>query len=184
VIARTGDPGRTARARRGVSRAQWTVWRSLLRPIFLRHRGKLTFALVGASAAVLGRVMLDLLVAAGCAAALANGLQAAVTLQLNFLANRHLTWRERVRGSRVGLLRRWGRFQLARGAGLLLCVGLFPVVAPLVGRSAAYWSLLAAAAVANFLTDSTGRSRRRAGRSPAARRGAGGAACSPWPRPC
>jgi glycosyltransferase XagB len=153
VIARSGGPRPCGQAAaRGEPRAG-TVWRSLLRPIFLRHREKLTFALVGASVAVLGRVLLDLLVAAGCAAALANGLQAVATLQLNFLANRHLTWRDRVRGSRVGLSRRWGRFQLARGAGLLLCVGLFPLAAPLVGRSAAYWGLLAAAAVANFLTD-------------------------------
>jgi cellulose synthase/poly-beta-1,6-N-acetylglucosamine synthase-like glycosyltransferase len=130
-----------------------TVWRSLLRPIFPRHREKLTFALVGASVAVLGRVLLDLLVAAGCGATIANGLQAVVTLQVNFLANRHLTWRERISGARVGLLGRWGRFQLARGAGLLVCVGLFPLAAPLVGRSVAYWGLLAAGAAANFLTD-------------------------------
>jgi glycosyltransferase XagB len=125
----------------------------LLRTIFVRHREKWLFALVGASVAVLGRVLLDLLVAAGCAAALANALQAVVTLQVNFLANHRVTWRRRVAGSDVGPVRRWGRFQLARGAGLLLSVALFPLVAPLAGRSVAYWGLLGAGAVANFLTD-------------------------------
>ena len=137
----------------GVDRAQWTVGRGLLRTILLRHQEKWLFALVGASVAVLGRVLLDLLVAAGCAATVANALQAVVTLQVNFLANRHLTWRRRVAGSGLGLMDRWARFQLARGAGLLLSVALFPLAAPVTGRSAAYWGLLGLAAVANFLTD-------------------------------
>jgi cellulose synthase/poly-beta-1,6-N-acetylglucosamine synthase-like glycosyltransferase len=119
----------------------------------LRSREKWLFALVGVSVAVFGRVLLDLLIAVGCAAALANVLQAVVTLQVNFAGNRVLTWRRRVAGSGVALWRRWGRFHVARGAGLLLCVALFPVVAPVAGRTVAYWGLFGAAAGVNFLTD-------------------------------
>jgi putative flippase GtrA len=106
----------------------------------LPSREKWLFALVGVSVAVFGRVLLDLLIAVGCAAALANVLQAVVTLQVNFAGNRVLTWRRRVAGSGVALWRRWGRFHVARGAGLLLCVALFPVVAPVAGRTVAYWA--------------------------------------------
>jgi glycosyltransferase XagB len=127
--------------------------RALLRTILLRSQEKWLFALVGVSVAVFGRVLLDLLIAAGLAAALANVVQAVVTLQANFAGNRLLTWRRRVAGSGVALWRRWGRFQVARGAGLLLCVALFPVTAPVTGRTVAYWGLFAAAAGVNFLTD-------------------------------
>jgi cellulose synthase/poly-beta-1,6-N-acetylglucosamine synthase-like glycosyltransferase len=97
--------------------------------------------------------LLKLLLALGCAAAVANAVQAVATLQLNFVANGHLTWRRRVAGSRVGRWRRWGRFHVARGAGLLVCIGLFPSLAPLIGSSVAYWSLLVVAGVVNFCTD-------------------------------
>jgi putative flippase GtrA len=70
-----------------------------------------------------------------------EAVQAVTTLQLNFVANGQLTWRRRVGGSGVGLWHRWGRFHLARGASLLVCVGLFPFVAPWAGSSVAYWSL-------------------------------------------
>ena len=97
--------------------------------------------------------MLKLLIAVGCAAGLANAVQAVTTLQLNFVANGRLTWRHRVAGSGVGLWHRWGRFHLARGASLLVCVGLFPLLAPRLGSSVAYWSLLIVGAVVNFCSD-------------------------------
>jgi glycosyltransferase XagB len=116
-------------------------------------REKWLFALIGASAALAGHGLLKLLIALGCAAGVANALQAIATLQLNFAANGRLTWRRRVAGSGVGLWRRWGRFHLARGASLLLCIALFPVVAPSTGRSVAYWSLLVVGGVVNFCSD-------------------------------
>ena len=78
-------------------------------------REKWLFGLIGGSVALVGQGMLKLLIAFGCAAGLANAVQAVTTLQLNFVANGRLTWRHRVAGSRVGLWHRWGRFQLARG---------------------------------------------------------------------
>ena len=92
-------------------------------------REKWLFALVGGSVALLGHGLLKLLIALGCAAAIANTLQAVTTLQLNFIVNGHLTWRRRVAGSGVGLWQRWGRFHLARGMSLLVCIGLFPLLA-------------------------------------------------------
>jgi putative flippase GtrA len=71
---------------------------------------------VGGSVALLGHELLKLLIDVGCAAGVANALQAVATLQVNFVANRHLTWRQRVAGSDVGGWTRWRRFQLARGA--------------------------------------------------------------------
>ena len=65
---------------------------------------KWLFALVGGFVALLGHGLLKLLIALG-AAAIANTLQAVTTLQLNFVANGHLTWRRRVAGSGVGLWR-------------------------------------------------------------------------------
>ena len=93
----------------------------LIRTVFsgLWCREKWLFALIGGSVALAGHGLLKLLIGVGCAAALANALQAVATLQLNFVANGHLTWRARVAGSGVGLGRRWGRFHLARGASLL-----------------------------------------------------------------
>jgi putative flippase GtrA len=103
--------------------------------------------------ALVGHGLLKALIALGCAAGIANALQAVATLQLSFVANGHLTWRRRVAGSGVGLWRRWGRFHLARGASLLACVGLFLLVAPRTGSSVAYWSLLAVGGVVNFCSD-------------------------------
>jgi putative flippase GtrA len=126
----------------------------LLRALSPRlSREKWNLAVIGAAVAVLGHVLLILLVAAGLTAALANVAQAAVTLQVNFWANRQLTWRRRIGGTRVPLLRRWRRFHLARGASLLVSVALFPVLAPSLGATIAYWSLLALACVVNFYSD-------------------------------
>jgi cellulose synthase/poly-beta-1,6-N-acetylglucosamine synthase-like glycosyltransferase len=111
------------------------------------------FVLIGGSVALVGHGLLRLLIGFGYAPGVANALQAVATLQLNFVANGHLTWRRRVAGSEVGLWPRWGRFQLARGASLLVCIGLFPLVAPLTGASVAYWSLLVVAGVVNFCSD-------------------------------
>jgi cellulose synthase/poly-beta-1,6-N-acetylglucosamine synthase-like glycosyltransferase len=119
----------------------------------LRRREKWLFALIGGSVALVGHGLLKLLVALGCAAAIANAVQAVTTLQLNFVANGHFTWRRRVGGSEVGLWRRWGRFQVARGVSLLVCISLFPLVAPSVGSSVAYWSLLVVGAIVNFWSD-------------------------------
>jgi glycosyltransferase XagB len=109
--------------------------------------------------------LLKLLIALGCAAGVANAVQAVTTLQLNFVANGRLTWRRRVAGSAVGLWRRWGRFHVARAASLLLCIALFPIVASSTGSSVAYWSLLVVGGVVNFCSDKywsfSGRSRRR-----------------------
>ena len=121
---------------------------------------------------------MKLLIAVGCAAGLANAVQAVTTLQLNFVANGRLTWRHRVAGSRVGLWHRWGRFHLARGASLLACVGLFPLLAPRTGSSVAYWGLLIVGAVVNFCSDkywsfssrSRPRARHAAGRLRSSRR--------------
>ena len=102
---------------------------------------------------MLGHELLHLLIAAGWTAPLANATQAVATLQLNFLANRALTWRRRISGSTVPLWRRWGRFQLARGGSLLLTVAAFPLLAPRLGASLAYWSLLAAGCLVNYFSD-------------------------------
>jgi glycosyltransferase XagB len=114
---------------------------------------KLLFVLVGGCVAFVGHELLKLLIGLGWDPGGANALQAVATLQLNFVANRRLTWRRRVAGSGVGVWSRWGRFHLARGLSLLLCVGLFPLVAPLTGASVAYWSLLVVAGVVNFCSD-------------------------------
>jgi glycosyltransferase XagB len=108
--------------------------------------------------------LLKLLIALGCAAGVANAVQAVTTLQLNFVANGRITWRG-LAGSGVGRWRRWGRFHLARGASLLLCIALFPAVARWTGSSGAYWSLLVVGGVVNFCSDKywsfAARSRRR-----------------------
>jgi cellulose synthase/poly-beta-1,6-N-acetylglucosamine synthase-like glycosyltransferase len=96
--------------------------------------------------------LLKLLIALGCAAGVANAVQAVTTLQLNFVANGRVTWRS-LAGSEVGCWRRWGRFHLARGASLLLCIALFPAVARWTGSSGAYWSLLVVGGVVNFCSD-------------------------------
>jgi putative flippase GtrA len=116
------------------------------REVMLVHRGTsrrwsretLLSALAGGSVALLGHELLRLLIAVEVTAGMANVLQAVATLQLNFLANRHLTWRRRIAGSGVGIWTRWRRFQLARGAGLLLRVAAFPQLARVTGPSAAY----------------------------------------------
>ncbi|HEV2919868.1 MAG TPA: glycosyltransferase, partial [Actinomycetota bacterium] len=128
-------------------------------------REKWLFALIGGSVALVGHGLLKLLIAFGCAAGVANAVQAVTTLQLNFVANGRLTWRRRVAGSGVGLWRRWGRFHVARAASLLLCIALFPIVASSTDSSVAYWSLLVVGGVVNFCSDKywsfSGRSRRR-----------------------
>lgn len=111
------------------------------------------FVTVGLSVALVGHGMLAGLILLGVAPAVANAVQALLTLQLNFAANHRLTWRERTAGSGVPPRLRWLRFQLARGASLLTCVALFPVLAPRLGISAAYWLLLAVGAGANFCSD-------------------------------
>ncbi|HKO86326.1 MAG TPA: glycosyltransferase [Actinomycetota bacterium] len=108
---------------------------------------------MGGSVALAGHGLLKLLITFGCAAGVANAVQAVTTLQLNFVANGRLTWRRRIVASGAGLWRRWGRFHLARGASLLLCIALFPVVATSTGTSVAYWSLLVVGGVANFCSD-------------------------------
>jgi cellulose synthase/poly-beta-1,6-N-acetylglucosamine synthase-like glycosyltransferase len=118
------------------------------------HRRELVaFVAVGLSVAVLGHGLLAGLIAVGLAPAVANVVQAVLTLQLNFAANHRLTWRARTAGSRVPLLVRWLRFQLARGASLLAGIALFPVLAPRLGTAAAYWLLLGVGAGVNYCSD-------------------------------
>jgi len=107
------------------------------------------FAAVGIGVAGLGHLILASLITAGMVAGVANAAQFAVTMQLNFLANRHLTWR--THGG--GFWRRWRRFHLTRGASALVAVGLFPVIAPTLGTGTAYWSLFFVAAGVNFYSD-------------------------------
>ena len=118
-----------------------------------RWHEPVSFVLVGLVVAVLGHGMLAVLIEIGWAAWVANTTQAVVTLQLNFFANRHLTWRRRLTGSNQGLWSRWARFHLARGAGTVLTIAAFPVLAPRVGAAIAYWALLGIGSIANFLTD-------------------------------
>jgi cellulose synthase/poly-beta-1,6-N-acetylglucosamine synthase-like glycosyltransferase len=107
--------------------------------------------LVGLSVAVLGYAVLAALVAVGWPGGLAYTMQALMALQLNFVASR-LTWRRLV-GSHQGRWGRWRRFHLARGAGTVLTIAAFPVLAPRIGDAAAYWFLFVLAAVANLVTD-------------------------------
>jgi cellulose synthase/poly-beta-1,6-N-acetylglucosamine synthase-like glycosyltransferase len=137
--------------RRRSEHGGWTLFGRILTRLWCRE--KWLFALVGGSVALAGHGLLKLLIAFGCAAGVANAVQAVTTLQLNFVANGRLTWRRRVAGSGVGLWRRWGRFHLARGGSLLVCVALFPIVAPRTGSSVAYWSLLVVGGVVNFCSD-------------------------------
>ena len=111
------------------------------------------FLLVGAGVGIAGHRLLLALLELGVAPAVANTVQAVITLQLNFVANSLLTWRRRTSGSAVPVRVRWLRFQVARLASLLLSVALFPLLAPVLGTSPAYWLLLAVGAAANFCLD-------------------------------
>lgn len=86
----------------------------------MARREVLAFVAVGAVVAVCGHALLVALTAVGVAAGVANAAQIAVTLQLNFLGGRLLTWRQRAgSGSLSG---RWLRFHVARGTSALLSV--------------------------------------------------------------
>ena len=111
------------------------------------------FLLVGATVGIAGHQVLLALLGLGVITAVANTVQAVLTLQLNFVGNSLITWRQRTSESEVPVRVRWLRFQVARLASLLLSVAMFPVLAPLIGTSPAYWSLLAAGAAANFCLD-------------------------------
>ena len=111
------------------------------------------FLLVGASVGIAGHQVLLALLGLGVVPAVANTVQAVLTLQLNFVGNALLTWRDRVTRSGRPLRSRWLRFQVARLSSLLLSVAAFPLLAPVIGTSPAYWSLLAAGAVVNFCPD-------------------------------
>ena len=84
---------------------------------------------------VAGHELLVALLAWGLIPAVANTVQAVITLQLNFAGNALLTWRNRVTGSERPLRSRWLRFQVARLSSLLLSVAAFPVLAPVIGTS-------------------------------------------------
>src|SRR4029453_3560737 len=66
-------------------------------------REKWLFALIGGSVALVGHGLLKLLIALGCAAGVANAVQAVTPLPLNFGAAGRLTWRRRTTGSGVAL---------------------------------------------------------------------------------
>src|SRR4029450_10843772 len=116
-------------------------------------REKWLFTPADGSVALVGHGSLKLLIALDCAATIANVLQAVATLQLNFVANGRLTWRRQIAGGGTSRWRRWGRFHLARGASLLVCIALFPGGGPPPATSAASGSLLAVAGVVNFGSD-------------------------------
>src|SRR6266508_5305555 len=116
----------------------------------LWHREHLLFLVIGASVAGFGRILLGLLLTAGWAAGLANATQFVVTLQLNFLANRGLTWRRR---TGLRFWRCWWRFQVARSSSALLCLTAFPVLATVAGISVAYWGLTGTATLVNLCSD-------------------------------
>ena len=128
----------------------------IARSRFVR-RELLLFVLVGASVAVAGHQLLLGLLAVGLLPAVANAVQAVLTLQLNFVGNALLTWRSRTAGSTSRRRVRWLRFQVARLASLLSSVVLFPVLAPVLapvlGTSPAYWLLLGTGAAVNFCSD-------------------------------
>lgn len=69
------------------------------------------FVLVGVSVAVAGHQLLLGLLALGLPPAVANAVQAVLTLQLNFAANSLLTWRRRVSGSAMRWPTRWLRLR-------------------------------------------------------------------------
>lgn len=114
---------------------------------------EIRFLVVGGSVALIGNFLLVSLVAAGVAAALANLIQAVVTLQANFAGQQLLTWRARPASSRRVLTRRWVRFNTARSAGLAVSAAVFPVLAPRLGVTAAYWILLVVVMTFNFAAD-------------------------------
>jgi cellulose synthase/poly-beta-1,6-N-acetylglucosamine synthase-like glycosyltransferase len=118
-----------------------------------RRRDLALFIAVGAGVAVVGHAALHALVALGMEAWLANVVQTAVTLELNYALNRLITWRRHVAGSTVSGWQRWRRFHVARGAGLALNLLAFPLLAPRLGITAAYWVLFAVCGALNYVTD-------------------------------
>ena len=113
----------------------------------------LTFLTVNGTIAVGGYLLLRLLVAEGLAPGASNAVQAVVTLQVNFMAGLLITWRWRTAGSRTRVWRRWLSFHTGRGAVLLVNLALFPLVAPVLGVSAAFVVLLVLCAVAHYVVD-------------------------------
>lgn len=117
------------------------------------HHQTVAFVLVGLVVAACGHQLLGGLLALGLVAWLANVIQVLVTLQLNFLGSRFLTWRRRLDRSDVSGWQSWRRFQAARGAGILLNVALFPHLIPWFGVTASYWSLFVVCGAINFVFD-------------------------------
>ncbi len=129
--------------------------RSVLR--LLPRREHASFLAVGLAGALLGHLILTLLIDAGWRPGLANVAQVLITLQLNFVANRELTWRSRSSVARHraarGFWASWWRFHTARGASTLLCLAAFPGLAAAIGAMTAYWLLLAVGTVLNYGSD-------------------------------
>lgn len=126
-----------------------------MRPVIglLRQREPWLFLLIGGVIAVIGHALLTLLITLGLPPAVANAVQIVVTLQASFVAHDRLTWRQRTLTHPTGRVRRWRRFQSARGGSAVLSLAAFPFLAPAVGTSTAYWALLAAGTVVNFCSD-------------------------------
>jgi hypothetical protein len=106
----------------------------------------------GAIAAV-GFVLLHALVGVGVAASWANGVQAVLTLELNFVAGLLYTWRYHFHLSRAGLSLRWIRFHIGRGGSLLVNVAVFPLIVPAFGATGAFVALLVFCALGNLVVD-------------------------------
>jgi len=119
----------------------------------LRRRELWLFLIIGGTVAVLGHGLLELLMRQGLPAGWANAVQLVVTLQLSFVLHDLVTWRRHTLGRSAHRMRRWCRFQAARGASALLSLVMFPVLAPVIGTAPAYWGLLLAGTTANFCTD-------------------------------
>lgn len=114
------------------------------------------FMLAGGVVAVIGQLLLWWLTGHGWPAGWANVAAVTMALQLNFAGGLAVPRQRRLAASKVRWWRRWWRFHIARGAGAGIAAAAFPAVATAVGTTAAYWSLVAAAALVNFSSDRRG----------------------------
>jgi cellulose synthase/poly-beta-1,6-N-acetylglucosamine synthase-like glycosyltransferase/putative flippase GtrA len=118
-----------------------------------RTRELALFLGVGGGVAVLGHVLLLVLMARGLSAGVANVVQAVVTLQLSFLGNDLLTYRDRIAGGQLGRRQRWLRYQVSRVWALIVTTSLFVPVAAVIGPSRAYWLMIATGTGLNYVAD-------------------------------
>ncbi len=113
-----------------------------------------SFLAVGGVVALIGYAILVQLTRMNVSATVAEAVQAVITLQLSFLGNDRVTYRNRP-SMGLGLRARWARYQSGRIGVTVLSVALFAAVAPLMGHHIGYWFVLAVTAIGNFLVDRT-----------------------------